>query len=933
MPEGNKNEILKQLANNAGELNASIVKIKQTSVSDPGETLKAAKEVVRKILAGVYTAEMGDPGEMEADMMLTMLEEKSVVPQSISISVNSIHGIDASSSSSTLNAKTADYEDVLSGLKAYAQIVRWYFTEYLKTKIPSSIEPALKFESGSGAQGHNSGGEDNPKDYSIPDYAIELVRLEEENLNRFNRQNAEEIELIFDKLDIKDEVYKKMFFFVCEKLVKSKKPVSYTIVFNGILKQASALRNNPATRNFPNTEETIRTTFEHFIADLKEKHLLREIETSFDERLLAVLSTEHVAEQQEMNEYSKIATYLETQWEKSRNEITFPLPTVKQVESALKVDARKFCVEMKGYQEIEESHKLDSKKEMLILIPYTNSEGDYILATPEQYKTLSFVIAKKMYEYLKKIAANTMSSNSDAQVHRKINSSIAKNSGSDTLNLKTLLPSTPIKDIWSYRDPRLNVWTFVFKELSEDAGSTFQHNRPDDRCVMQSTSLMYKFILKHRDQQMKVMDANKFKEQILKMINSSDKTTRSALRQEYVKKYSGSDVESAGEKFSTLLTSFLDENSVQKKKENFVIAFPVTDRNGEEVDEVYIISSRLFQYFHSLLQTAKSDRTGVKSVAFVNKLTAVFETNAWGSDINEIVTSLDNDEKFAYYVETVIRQSFSEFFTIYAYFRAHPEVLVFLLKVRNEPAVYYFNQSNLKTICELLELSRMDILKQIKSKRNLDVLGRMLEFFSGFFSIFSKKMKPAHKLMKVVDNQLKGKESTRVLKEIAMEEEQKERRRKERELQTKLAKQNKSQPEANYSEKKESGSSKNPMMEKRAALREKIQDFRQQLLSENESEDEKQYLAGYLKNWTMNPEDDVYVIKSVLTRKEGSKGISWIASIKKDLESLTSLESYLDICADVADAVIKASGKKHIRRSDLTMYLALYILIALANNL
>ncbi|EIC20687.1 DUF4145 domain-containing protein [Thiorhodovibrio frisius] len=121
-------------------LSRLIVKAQQYAVTDPEVALGQARKSAEAICCRLFQAEIGKPGKMMLDELITKLQARQVIPPDVLVPLRTIQmygnfGVHAQDGHREISA-----EWVAPCLSALAQVTTWYFTDYLGVALPSTLE-------------------------------------------------------------------------------------------------------------------------------------------------------------------------------------------------------------------------------------------------------------------------------------------------------------------------------------------------------------------------------------------------------------------------------------------------------------------------------------------------------------------------------------------------------------------------------------------------------------------------------------------------------------------------------------------------------------------------------------------------------------------------------------------------------------------------
>ncbi len=885
------------------------------------------------------------------------------------------------------NGSMVDISTTEQCLNDLGKIVQWYFEVFLRTTLPGEIENFVYAHHGLKNESLNTYGEKKVpienlnendrtdyddgnntenwseiiKKYTIPDYAIKLVELNA-NINvRTDRNLAKntlsDINSLYDMIGLQNDVDRAIFYLLCYKSVQTRKPINYNSFLEFIIKW-SLSQSAKNIRSFPTTEKILNSVLENLLALLSEKRLIIESDQKDLGRFILLQKFDKQQELMKSNNIHKLEELIQAEMQKTINDQDYPFPTFKSLQFNLrenKTNISGFFPEPIKYQELSRESLTNDLATDIISIEYTNNVQDFLCIPKSFYNKLPAMAAQKIYQFFNRIETDINTISTDGMILSRINGLLKNNfpNNTPTLNLLLSTDRIDINSLWSVKDPDLNYWLFILKDLNENLGTILKLNNNNDRAIIQSVSLMYQIVLQRRQKQTEIEEKKEFCENLVKLINSKEKVWRESIRSEWLHKLEKGDSEDetiSGRKFAEFMASFLNEYSLQNKPDNFIIELPVINQKTKILEYCYVHNKNLLALYKKNIEAITDKQYGIKETAFIQRLSYVLEKNNWSDDSQNIIYALDSDDDFARYLSQCIQNFYNELFVIDNIFETNNEILRYLIRINNEKTSSFFDRDDNKIpLSSIIGVTRLDIIRQMRNKN--DFLTRFFTFLSKLFPFFNKKMGARLYLMKILDDQHKNYGRTSNIRhdiisisggkrdnkgiyannaDVASNDKQQKTPGKD--LMDVLFQVKKSPVQFNAHQKQSSDRTSN-RANSDIKLNEKVTYFKKALLQEDGFNDEKEYLAFYLKKWSIKPADDEKIIQEIMTRKDVGRNLSWQAAIKRDMTGMKTLDNYLDNVSNVAKAVISTYNKKHINIGLLTSYLAMYILINIERSL
>lgn len=143
MDKEDQEKKIKELTGKVELLSSIIIKAQMYADVDPEIALMQARKSAEAICRNIFTVEIGEPGKIMLDELIKKLAEKKIIPTKILIPLGTIQAYGNYGSHAQSEAQSIDPGYVVPCLSAMAQLVDWYFTEYLKIDVPQGIHTKI----------------------------------------------------------------------------------------------------------------------------------------------------------------------------------------------------------------------------------------------------------------------------------------------------------------------------------------------------------------------------------------------------------------------------------------------------------------------------------------------------------------------------------------------------------------------------------------------------------------------------------------------------------------------------------------------------------------------------------------------------------------------------------------------------------------------
>ena len=531
---------------------------------------------------------------------------------------------------------------VLFSVYALKNILSWYFTEYMGTGLPDSVR--LWVESNSLPEGYptepsaeaaepvqaepEEDQEEGPEhgidlivDYRIPEYVRSFVNLNESlkiSTNESERKIImENINSIYDRFGLANEVERTLFYLLCFRMEQSKKPIRYNQFMESALKWSfsDSAKNVP---NFPNTRTVLGTVFEDFLKKLKNRKLIVDREYEGYGRLIAIMQEGSAVDSLKKRDFDTIAGYIREDFRRSADDPDYPFPTLRSAQAFFKknninIDISLYCLKAADYTEIVDAVQGGSQdlKANFLSIKYINNTQDFILLTGDLYQSLAVEVSKKMYKFFTTIIPEKGNPSISGNILNLVNNQLRRNFPGDNLELNALLSPDRVyfNNLWTADDHFLNRWLYVFKELNDHILNFLKPGKNADLAIIQSVSILYQIIILRRKVQIKKEEKNLFSENLIKLFETNEKITREEIKALWTAKISRNGEDEPD--FNEFLAAFLDEYSILKKRtDGFVIELPLINPKTKMLETSYLHSNNLLKVYDKIIDQITDKRFG-----------------------------------------------------------------------------------------------------------------------------------------------------------------------------------------------------------------------------------------------------------------------------------------------------------------------------------
>lgn len=941
------------------------------ALEQPAEALPMVLDSASDLCTGLGRILVGRLESTDLPYLIDKVEAAGIMPDDILQNLKRIPGY--AQMIAEADDKSLTNEMIFLSMHDLSRVVEWYYSVFMKTAVPKELEEFILMNKGETEpsvvkpetppplpgspqpiQEQAEAPTDIIRNYRVPEYARKLVQLNNEVTTTRNRDSVKgymtDINRIYDMAGLRDDVGRAIFFLLCSRIVNTKRPLRHKDFLAHVLNWSlSAPARN--IRHFPTTEITISTTLDSIFAHLKDRGLLLDNDNGSSGRIIALLGIESVEAKKEKDFYSRLYENLALELEKARKEARYPLPVLSQHSLDFEkegIEVSRFVTFLDTYRPVSDSKLQSQINTPLIALSYNNSSDDRILILREAYNSLYSIAAMKVIEYFRELMKDKNNIYDIGSPINRINNIIRKNFSGEARDLTWMLSPQRIntRDLWTERDSALPYWIFIFRDLVDGVMPTLKHSVPSERSIIQSSSIIYQYIMYNRDLQNEKQEKSEFRDKLVKAISQRDKVPKSFIQDEWMKKFLGGRTQNEDlvkDEFFQFLGEFLEEYSLKRSPNNFLISLPLIDPRTRQMEDFYSHTNSLLDLYKKNLDLIIDKEFGVKQRGFIKRLTAVMENNVWMNDTNTIIKALDTDENFLTYLIDYIKLYYNELFVIDQIFESNNELLRYLVKIKNENANKFFNKDKTKkNLMRFLNLSRLDILKQLKTKNSL--FSRIMDFILSLIPFFRKKLGARQELNRIINRQIKGFKGVDMIhnKEEGWEGIQNGAEAgnkpgvKANDILNKLFTTQKQSPFSPAGGSRSTPGQSTPRrqpggmqadIEKRMHM--KVGQFKKALLQEEGMGNDGEYLQYYLKKWSMHPNDDPQIVRQILTRKDANQTLSWLLTIRKDIDKMDSLDDYMEAMNEVARAVMKSYGKSHLNARTLTNYLAMFILTEL----
>ena len=380
------------------------------------------------------------------------------------------------------------------------------------------------------------------------------------------------------------------------------------------------------------------------------------------------------------------------------------------------------------------------------------------------------------------------------------------------------------------------------------------------------------------------------------------------------------------------------EYSLKKRPDGFVIELPVINSRTRLMEYCYVDRKNILNLYKKIIDQITDKRFGIKESAFIRRLSEVLQNNSWAGDTQNIVYALDSDDAFYLYLIDYIRNNYNDLFVIDDIFENNTEMLLYLIRLQNDKLSRYFNNQNIKyKLADMLGVTRLDVLRQMRTKN--DMFTRIMSFLGKLIPFLRGKLHPRVELIKIINDQyrsygkgtFKRHDLPKVTKpaSTAVKNNNPPVSLKNNWMNILFKSRKTKLPDGNKADEKTIRNRYDSDLK----IREKITSFKKALLEREGFSNEDEYLAYFLKKWSMKPKEDEKILKEILSRKDVNKNVSWQVSIRRDLAGMSNLDVYMDSVLDVAKAVASEANKKHININHLAAYIGFYVLNVIERGL
>jgi hypothetical protein len=133
-------ERLADLEQTVAYLSRLVLKARYYAESDPEVALGQARKSAEAICYRLFQAEIGNPGKMMLEDLMTKLQARQVIPPHVVIPLRTIQLYGNYGSHAQDGHVAVSAEWVAPCLSALAQVTQWYFTDYLGIALPSELD-------------------------------------------------------------------------------------------------------------------------------------------------------------------------------------------------------------------------------------------------------------------------------------------------------------------------------------------------------------------------------------------------------------------------------------------------------------------------------------------------------------------------------------------------------------------------------------------------------------------------------------------------------------------------------------------------------------------------------------------------------------------------------------------------------------------------
>lgn len=117
----------------------SLIKSNQYAESDPETALTYARKSAEAMCRCIYTSRVGEPSKIMLNELVQQLSKKKIIPSKMEQPLITIQKYGNFASHPDIDIESIDTEYIAPCVIALKQFTKWFFQEYLKTEVPSSI--------------------------------------------------------------------------------------------------------------------------------------------------------------------------------------------------------------------------------------------------------------------------------------------------------------------------------------------------------------------------------------------------------------------------------------------------------------------------------------------------------------------------------------------------------------------------------------------------------------------------------------------------------------------------------------------------------------------------------------------------------------------------------------------------------------------------
>jgi hypothetical protein len=153
-------ERLAELEQTVAYLSRLVLKAREYAEKDPEVALGQARKSAEAICYRLFQVEIGPPGKMMLEDLITKLQAQRVIPPHVVIPLRTIQLYGNFGAHAQERHEEVSVEWVAPCLSALAQVTNWYFRDYLGIALPTALE---RHEDHSRPVPHHGGWETEPR--------------------------------------------------------------------------------------------------------------------------------------------------------------------------------------------------------------------------------------------------------------------------------------------------------------------------------------------------------------------------------------------------------------------------------------------------------------------------------------------------------------------------------------------------------------------------------------------------------------------------------------------------------------------------------------------------------------------------------------------------------------------------------------------------